>query len=224
MRGLIQTLLALIVCSGIACAGTIYLMDDSTNTLLMMDPVTHVISTVGSTGVGSGNFGDLAYNSATGTLFWAAGSGNNSLYTLNTTTGAATLVGSHGINVFDRHVDSGSYSHRLQRRVSRRPHLQFRRESIDGRRGSVEPWGRFINNDGVAYDADTNVYWADDYNGNVFSYNATTFARTTIHSGLTTLDGIAYVGASGPSPVPEPSSTALVAAGCGLLVWLRRRK
>jgi len=91
---------AICVTAGTAWAGTtlLYAMDDATNTLYTIDPNTYALTAVGYTGVGTGDFGDMAWDSNNNTAYWVAGRGNNSLYTINLNTGAATLVGSHGIN------------------------------------------------------------------------------------------------------------------------------
>jgi hypothetical protein len=80
-----------------ASAGTLFAIDDYSNTLLQVNPTNGAISVVGSTGVSAGDFGDLTYDASNGQLYWVAGRGNNNLYTINPVTGAATLVGSHGI-------------------------------------------------------------------------------------------------------------------------------
>lgn len=84
-----------------ANAGLLYAINDSgslgNNVLVTIDPITFAVTTIGATGAG-GDFGDLAYNAASDTLYWIAGRGNNNLYTLDKATGAATLVGSHGID------------------------------------------------------------------------------------------------------------------------------
>ena len=63
-----------------------------------IDPVSLNVTTIGETGVWFGSFGDLAYDEGTGTMWWAPGRNKNDLYTINMTTGAATRVGTHGIN------------------------------------------------------------------------------------------------------------------------------
>jgi hypothetical protein len=57
---------------------------------------TPTIADVGPLGVGFA-FGDCAWDSGNGKLYMTEGRATNSLYTINTTTGAATLVGVHGI-------------------------------------------------------------------------------------------------------------------------------
>jgi hypothetical protein len=81
-----------------ASAGTLYGVDDADHTLFSIDPDSLAVTTIGALGVETGAFGDLAYDPASGTMYWIAGRDNNSLYTINLTTGVATLVGSHGIN------------------------------------------------------------------------------------------------------------------------------
>ena len=92
-----------------AAGGTLYAMDDSSNSLYSIDPNTYALTFIGSTGVGTGDFGDLAYNPGSGTAYWAPGRGNDNLYTINLQTGAATLVGSHGVDdMFAMAYDSGT--------------------------------------------------------------------------------------------------------------------
>lgn len=92
-------LLALAVCLGVgtASAGTYYALDDDDNSIWAIDPITYNYTYVGSTGIADGNFGDMAFDSNTNTAYWVAGRGNNNLYTINLTTGAATLIGYHGV-------------------------------------------------------------------------------------------------------------------------------
>jgi hypothetical protein len=79
-------------------AALLYAMNDQTNTLYSIDPNTFALTVVGSTGVGAGDFGDMAYNPNTNTAYWVPGRGNDNLYTLNLQTGAATLVGPHNVD------------------------------------------------------------------------------------------------------------------------------
>jgi hypothetical protein len=79
-------------------AGMLYTIADATNTLERIDTSTLVRTVVGSTGVASGDFGGLAYDAVGDTLYWAPGRGNANLYTINRSTGAASLVGAHGVN------------------------------------------------------------------------------------------------------------------------------
>jgi hypothetical protein len=73
-------------------------MSDSNNTLYSIDPNTYALTVIGSTGVNSGDFGDMAWDPGSQTAYWVPGRGNDNLYTINLNTGAATLIGSHGID------------------------------------------------------------------------------------------------------------------------------
>ncbi len=93
---------ALATLTGSAFAGTLYTIDEATDTLQTIDLSTNTFSNVGSLGVGF-SFGDLAYDSSSGTMFMVDGRGggfNNlhisQLYSVNLATGAATLIGSTG--------------------------------------------------------------------------------------------------------------------------------
>jgi len=92
-------------CAALACSdstsptarrGLLYLIHDANDTLQRMHPDSLVITNVGALGVAY-DFGDCAWNPATNTLYMTEGRPNNSLYTVNLTTGAATLVGVHGV-------------------------------------------------------------------------------------------------------------------------------
>jgi hypothetical protein len=80
--------------------GYFYLIRDSDERLRRLDPVTNTISDVGPLGI-LYEFGGCAWNPANSTLYMVDGrhspSPTNSLYRVNLTTGAATLVGAHGI-------------------------------------------------------------------------------------------------------------------------------
>lgn len=94
----VTLLLAGLSLASLSMAGPIlYGIDDSNNSLITIDRSTFAISVVGSTGIGSGDFGDLTYDSNDGIMYWSAGRGNNDIYTLNLSTGAATLAGATGL-------------------------------------------------------------------------------------------------------------------------------
>lgn len=76
--------------------GTYFTIADATDTVQRVDPDTMVVTDVGALGVNYA-FGDLAWNPANSTLYMVDGRGAKSLYTVSTTTGAATSVGVHGL-------------------------------------------------------------------------------------------------------------------------------
>jgi hypothetical protein len=85
-----------------ARAQVFYTVENASDTLYTLDVSTLTITPVGPLGV-SYNFGDLAFDPSTATMYmtdgWGAGlSVPSSLYTVNLATGAATLVGSMGVN------------------------------------------------------------------------------------------------------------------------------
>ncbi len=81
---------------------------DSEDKLVKIDPSTLTRTDIGSLGV-SFSFGGLAWNSSNNTLYMIGGRGNNNLYTVSLETGAATLVGSHGItDLFGLEYDSST--------------------------------------------------------------------------------------------------------------------
>lgn len=240
-------------------AGTIYYIDDSSNSLRTMDPNTYATALVGATGVG-GDFGDLAYNSATGTLFWAPGRGNDNLYTLNMATGAATLVGAHGVSdlfglaydpltgmLYGQSSSSSFYSLDMNAGAATLIGSNsvypggltyngtlgalvlssagtgdfYTVNPASGAATLLSVGSGFLNDNGLAYDPDRDIYWTNDWSGFVYQYDANTFARSAVLSEQGALDGIVYI--AGAAQVPEPSTMGLIAGG-GALLFLRRRR
>lgn len=79
--------------------GRFYLIRDSDEMVRVMHPATFVITNLGPLGIAY-EFGDCAWNPANSTLYATDGrpaGATNALYRINLTTGAATLVGGHGI-------------------------------------------------------------------------------------------------------------------------------
>jgi hypothetical protein len=64
--------------------------------LVTIDPATGVVTPIGSFNVGSATMTDLAFD-ATGNLYGVGSSGGPQLYSINLTTGKATLVGASGL-------------------------------------------------------------------------------------------------------------------------------
>jgi len=71
-------------------------INDTNGHLVRINPTTLTTTDIGPLGVGY-MFGDCAFNPADSTLYMVDGRGNNGLYRVNTTTGAASLVGLHGV-------------------------------------------------------------------------------------------------------------------------------
>ena len=101
LRGVMLTLASLLFAAVPSTAGTLASVawDFSGYAhLVEIDTGTFAVTDVGALGVNF-QYGGLAYNSANNKLYMVDGEGGtNSLYTVNLTTGAATLVGSHGLS------------------------------------------------------------------------------------------------------------------------------
>jgi hypothetical protein len=80
----------------IQLVGFLYTIRESDDILQRINPLTNGFTDIGPLGVGYA-FGDCAWNPSNSTLYFTEGRSTNSLYRVNVTTGAATLVGAHGI-------------------------------------------------------------------------------------------------------------------------------
>jgi Divergent InlB B-repeat domain len=76
--------------------GVLYTIRDSDDMLQRMDPVSQTITNIGALGVDYA-LGDCAWDTTNNTLYMVPRS-NTNLYRVNTTTGATTVVGNHGIS------------------------------------------------------------------------------------------------------------------------------
>lgn len=260
MRWWIPSLLTLALFTPAADAGVLYAVNDGTRDLVRIDPDTLALTVVGPTGVAGGLFGDLAYDARSGNLYWIAGRDNNSLYTIDTTTGAATLVGAHGINDLFALGSDGStlYAQDTARNVYTLDKTTgaatlvgantvypggYTYNPSTGQLILLEPGGGGVyeintgtgaatllagpgglNDNDIAYAADRDVYYALDYNGDLFRYDAA-FNRTTLTNySPDFFAAVEYVPTFAP-PVPEPAGLTLAAlAGVGGAVARFRRK
>lgn len=88
---------AVLLGGGLARGDMLYAVDATTQVLEAIDTDTLQLTTIGPLGIAD-QYGGLAYDAASRTLYLLSGRGGNGLYTVNMTTGAATLVGFHGVN------------------------------------------------------------------------------------------------------------------------------
>jgi hypothetical protein len=87
------------VCTAGTCsvqAHTLVAINEFTHHLERIDPDTLVVTDIGPIGVPYA-FGDCMFNPSDSTVYMVDGRGEEGLYTLNLTTGAASLVGFHGV-------------------------------------------------------------------------------------------------------------------------------
>jgi DNA-binding beta-propeller fold protein YncE len=256
--------LAMCLTAGAAWAGTsLYAMDDATNTLYTIDPNTYALTLVGYTGVGTGDFGDMAYDPGSGTAYWIAGRGNDTLYTLNLNTGKATQVGSYGIDdmfalaydpathglygdatngnfysldpstgkatligsngVYPGGMTYNSTSGQLILTMAGGTGTFY---SIDPTTGKATQLGSpgFLNDNGVAWDADQGAYYVDDWSGNLYKVDP----KTWTYKVVSTLNGDAFDGiiypTGGSGTTPEPGSLLLLGTGIAAVGSRLRRK
>ncbi len=226
--------LALVFSTASALGGDLYYIDDAGKVLYKIDTDTMEQTTVGSTGVGSGDFGDLAYDPNSATMYWVAGRDNPQLYTIDLDTGAATLVGSHGVDdmfclgydaangvLYAQSTNGGVYTLSTQNGQATKigenqvypggydynadeDNLYF----IEAGGGSIytidrdsgganlvaEPGG--INDCDITYDDDNQQYWAMDWSGFLYRFDAQ-WNRTTISDGHGSVGSVEYVGLGG---------------------------
>jgi hypothetical protein len=265
MKALKLTALAALATAMIATpasAVTLLLLNDSTHTLDQFDTVTSTFSTIGALGTNT-QFGDLAYD---GTTLWALGGrGNNALYTINIGTGAATLVGNHGIGdlfglafdtangkLYATQFSGGNGTYTLNLGTGAATLLSATGSQIGGLTyradtnqivGTQDGNGDFytidpttgaktllnagsggINDSDLDFDAANNAYWLADYDGNVYRYDATTFARTLVGNKIAAFDGLVVLGRNVTPAVPEPATWGLMLAGFGIVGGAMRRR
>jgi hypothetical protein len=206
------------------------------NSLLTLSLSTGTPSLTGSTGLASIGEGDLAFQPSTGVLYGVQAfvGGIETLFTVNSTTGAATIVGSIG-----QVTDFGDYSalafestgtlYTINNEAIVNGHVTSLLDTLDPNTGAISsrvPLSVSLGNSvGLAFDPVTGTAYVAD--GDLGTNNLYTLDTTT---GVLTLVGPLGVpyGLSGLAfvPVPEPSSPALatIAAAALSLISCRRRR
>ena len=90
------TMLAALLAAPTAMAGEIFVVNADADTLEVFDTSTLSLSAIGPLGVAF-DFGDIAYDPVADVIWMIDGRPTSSLYRVDPATGAATLVGAHGI-------------------------------------------------------------------------------------------------------------------------------
>lgn len=93
---LLGVMLACLGSATTASASVLFTVNESGDVLESYDTTTSTFTTIGPLGV-TFDFGGLAYNSSNGLLYGVDGRGAQQLFTVDMNTGAATVIGTHGI-------------------------------------------------------------------------------------------------------------------------------
>ncbi|GAB5453255.1 MAG: hypothetical protein Hals2KO_35830 [Halioglobus sp.] len=153
----IPAIVAGLLLPAVAQATVLYALKHYTNGLFKIDTATLTLTAVGLTGVTpapGGGFPGLAYDPYTATLYMAGGRMDNNLYALNQQTGAATLVGNHGMeSLFGLAFDSrGNVLYGASQGIfGTGPDNLVALNTVSGAATVVGDMGRAI--DGLAYDS-----------------------------------------------------------------------
>lgn len=132
-------------------AGTLFPADDSNDAIVTLDTDTLALNAVGPFGVGF-SFGGLAFDPNTQTLYMIGGRGNPNLYTVDTSSGTATLVSAHGVtDLFGLAFDS--INNRLYASQFSGGSGFYKLSQVDGSATLIGDDGRPLG--GLAYDSDS---------------------------------------------------------------------
>jgi len=168
----------------------LYAIRESDNVLIKIDPVTFATTDVGPTGVG-GDYGGMAYDRNSDTIYWIPGRGNNNLYTLDRNTGAATLVGSHGItDLFGLAYDSTNnvlYGSQFSSGSN-----FYAINTSTGAANLIGDMGGGIG--GLSYDSlNDRILGIEDGSGDIYEIDRSNALTTLVHNGPSTNDsGFTY--------------------------------
>jgi Domain of unknown function (DUF4394)/PEP-CTERM motif len=161
----------------------------------------------------------LAYDPTTKMLYGDATNGN--FYSISTSNGKATLIGSNG--VYPGGMTFNSTTGQLILTMAGGTGNFY---SINPATGAATLLGSpgFINDNGVAWDPDKGVYFVDDWSGNLYQVDPNGW-KLSVVSQLNgdPFDGIIYPSGSGGS-TPEPASLVLFGTGIAAVATKLRRK
>jgi hypothetical protein len=165
------------VCQAGACtvqAHTLFAINEATAHLERIDPDTLAVTDIGPLGVPYA-FGDCMFNPSDSKLYMVDGRGNRGLYTVDLTTGHATLVGLHGISAMEAIAFHPPTSTIFGMSID-----VLDLFSISATTGGATPIGPIANNfQGMAWDSTRNQMVG--FNGSqVFSINVATGAMTSL--------------------------------------------
>ena len=164
-----------------AFAATLYTVRDADDRLIAIDNVTLGVTDVGPLGVPF-EFGGLGYDPQSDTLYMIGGDINKALYRVSRSTGAATLIGSHGVSrLFGLDYDSKNGVLYASQYVG-----GSRLYTLNTQTGAANVVGDLGGNGlgGLAYDptSDT-LIGIEIFAGDLFSVNRSTAAKTLLFDG-----------------------------------------
>lgn len=199
-----------------AADGNLYALTTfSDNRLYRVQPSTGASTIVGSTGLTQVIEGDLGFDPSTGALYglYNPGGGGNQFFTLNTTTGAATVIG--GIPSDDPSglaFDNSGQMWVIESNVNTTGMPQLLKvNKSNGSIISTMSTGLTLASQailGADFDPTTNQLYMAIGNGNFYHVSTATGLATLIGAhGVTDPSGLAFV------PVPEPGLVTLLAVG-----------
>jgi|GEM_PF-6250733 len=162
-------------------AGIMYSVREGDDTLVSIDTDTLQITPIGPLGM-QFKFGGLAWNSQTSTLFAVDGrDGRNALWTIDTDTGHASLVGIHGLpEMFGLTYDASTDTLYAGQSTQAQGFYE-----LDQNNGTATPIGNpQINLDGLAYDPDEDmIVGACAGPGDLYDIDRATAVPTLLYNG-----------------------------------------
>lgn len=264
-------IVAVIVSCSPAMGGILYAIANN-GTLSTIDTDTYSVSSVGSLGVGNTFWTGAEYDGANDRLLVVDGDSGTRLFSVNVNTGAASLIGSHGIQrMFGLAMDNNGVVYASQLHDSKNLYRLNTTTAAATLVGSVAPGlgslaydstrdmlvgltdfngntlvsvdrntgaltvlksGLTLNDTGLAYDPDKDLYWGTDNlnGGRLYSFDpnngfAFTVNAINIGGGTGGFQGLAYR-APALQAVPEPSSLCIFLGlgAIGLAVRSRVRR
>ena len=194
--------------------------------LLTINPATGLVTVVGSFNLPAGNtMTDLAFDARTGTLYGISSTGGSNLYTVNTVTGAATLVALSGITF----TEGGGIAVSAGGTIYAAPipgefgtyngttgaytHISAGTPVVTGSHGYVA----------LAFDG-SDVLYGVNLGGaakvtHLVKIDPVTGTVTDVGASVTALDALAFSPA-----VPEPGTLGVIVGATGLAMMRRRRR
>jgi hypothetical protein len=211
-----------------AADGTLFLMTSfADNRLYKVNPATGASTLVGSTGLPSVIEGDIGFDPTSGVLYGLYNGNNpvgNQFFTLNTSTGAATVIGTvAGDDPSGLAFDNSGQLWVINSNVNT-THIPtlLKVNKSNGNVLSTQSTGINLGTGHPLLGADFNptnnqLYFAMD-NGSFYSEDTVTGLATLVDShGVTNATGLAFV-------TPEPATPVVLLSGGAVVLWSIVRK